>query len=49
MVKLETGEAIGKFIYEEILCCWGAVSEIITNNGTAFIVATEYLTKIYGI
>ena len=25
---------IRKFIHKEILCHWGAVSEIITNNGT---------------
>ena len=49
MVKSETGEAIGKFIHEEILCHWGAVSEIVTNNGTAFVAATEYLVKTYRI
>ena len=49
IVKSETGEAIGKFIYEEILCRWGAVLEIVTDNGTAFVAATEYLIKIYGI
>ena len=49
MVKSETEEAIGKFIHEEILCCWGAVSEIVTDNGTAFVAATEYLAKTYGI
>ena len=49
MVKSETGEAIGKFIHEEILCHWGAVLEIVTDNGTAFVMAMEYLVKIYGI
>ena len=49
MVKSETGEAIGKFIHEEILCHWGAISEIVTDNGTAFVAAMEYLTKTYGI
>ena len=49
MVKSETGEAIRKFIHEEILCRWGAVSEIVTDNGTAFVAATEYLAKTYGI
>ena len=48
-MKLETGEAIRKFIHKEILCRWGAVSEIITDNGTAFVVATEYLVKTYRI
>ena len=49
MVKSETGKVIGKFIYKEILYHWGAVSEIITDNGTAFVATTEYLVKIYRI
>ena len=49
IVKSETGKAIRKFIHKEILCHWGAVSEIITDNGTAFVVAMKYLTKIYRI
>ena len=40
---------IGKFIYEEILCHWGAVLEIVTDNGTAFVATMEYLMKTYGI
>ena len=49
MVKSETGKAIGKFIHEKILCCWGAVLEIVIDNSIAFIVAIKYLTKIYEI
>ena len=45
----ETGRTIGAFIFEEILCRWGAVEEIVTDNGTAYIVALDWLADRYGI
>ncbi|KZV84045.1 hypothetical protein EXIGLDRAFT_562985, partial [Exidia glandulosa HHB12029] len=30
----QTGETIGRFILEEILCRWGCLYEIVTDNGT---------------
>ncbi|KZV80954.1 hypothetical protein EXIGLDRAFT_562950, partial [Exidia glandulosa HHB12029] len=29
----ETGANIGKFIFEDILCRWGYLAEIVTDNG----------------
>ena len=49
MLRLENGRTIGAFIFEDILCRWGAVEEIISNNGPAFIQALDYLSKQYGI
>jgi len=40
---------VGKFIFEEILCCWGTVQEIVTDNGSAYIVALDWLASKYGI
>jgi len=45
----ETGVTLGNFIFEEILCRWGAVAEIITDNGVAFVSAAEHISSKYGI
>jgi hypothetical protein len=45
----ETGWTLVAFIFEDILCCWGAVEEIVTDNGTTFIAALDCLTDHYGI
>jgi hypothetical protein len=33
-LHLETDCMLGSFIFEEILCRWGAAEEIVTDNGT---------------
>ncbi|KAL4257831.1 Gypsy Retrotransposon Integrase-like protein [Pleurotus pulmonarius] len=48
-LRRETAEHIGMFIFQDILCRWGAVEEIITDNGTPFVKAVDYLAKTYGI
>jgi hypothetical protein len=45
----ETGVTLGNFLFEEILCRWGAVAEIVTDNGAAFVSAAEYISSKYGI
>jgi hypothetical protein len=40
---------LGAFIFKEILCHWGAVEEIITDNGTAYITTLDWLASRYGI
>lgn len=49
MLRRETGATIGAFIFQDILCRWGAVEIIQTDNGTPFIKALDYLAKTYGI
>jgi hypothetical protein len=49
MLRRETGSTIGSFIFEEILCRWGALEEIVTDNGKPFVEALEYLATRYGI
>jgi hypothetical protein len=46
---METGRTIGAFIFEEILCRWGAVEQIVTDNGTAYVAALDWLAERYGI
>jgi len=48
-LRVETGRTIGAFIFEEILCRWGAVEEIVTDNGTAYVAALDWLADRYGI
>ncbi|KZV91686.1 hypothetical protein EXIGLDRAFT_572574, partial [Exidia glandulosa HHB12029] len=33
-LKKETGRAIGMFIFEELLCRWGCIPEIVSDNGS---------------
>jgi hypothetical protein len=49
MLRNETAKAIGDWIYEDILCRWGALREIVSDNGPAFVKALEYLAKRYHI
>jgi hypothetical protein len=46
-LRKENGSTIGAFIFEEILCCWGALEEIVTDNGPAFIEALNWLVEQY--
>jgi hypothetical protein len=36
------------FIFEGILCRWGALEEIVTDNGLAFMEALNWLAEQYG-
>jgi transposase InsO family protein len=45
----ETGRTLAAFIFEDILCRWGAIEEIVTDNGTAFVAALDCLADHYGI
>jgi hypothetical protein len=38
-LRKENGSTIGTFIFKEILCCWGVLEEIVTDNGPAFVEA----------
>ena len=48
-LRTETGRTLGAFIFEEILCRWGAVEEIVTDNGTAYVAALDWLATKFGI
>ena len=40
---------LGAFIFEEILCRWGGLEEIVTDNGTPFVAALDWLAEKYHI
>jgi hypothetical protein len=47
MLRAETARMLGDWIYEDILCRWESLCEIVTDNGLAFLKAMEYLSKHY--
>src|SRR5882724_9650098 len=45
----ENEKTLSDFIFEDILCRWGGVAEVVIDNGPAFIAAVGYLSEKYGI
>jgi hypothetical protein len=48
-LQKETAKAIGEWIFEEIICRWGCLAVIYTDNGTPFLKAIKYIEERYGI
>jgi len=48
-LRKENGRTVGDWIFEDILCRWGYIIEIITDNGPPFIAALDYLASRYKI
>ena len=48
-LKQENGKTIGEFLFQEVLCRWGGLAEIVTDNGGPFVNALEYLSEKYHI
>lgn len=48
-LRRQTSQAVGDWIFEDLLCRWGALSEIVTDNGSSIVSACEYLSKTYKI
>jgi hypothetical protein len=48
-LRRETRRTLSAFIFEEIICRWGCLSEIVTDNGTAFVAACEELAAKFHI
>ena len=49
MLRSENASALASFIFEDILCHWGALAEIVTDNGPAFVQALNVLADRYNI
>ncbi|KIN93443.1 hypothetical protein M404DRAFT_38804, partial [Pisolithus tinctorius Marx 270] len=49
MLHAENSTALASFIFEDILCCWGLLTEIVTDNGPAFVQALDALAVQYHI
>ena len=49
MLRRETGITLMDFIFQDILCCYGAVAELVTDNGTPYIATLNELKTKYRI
>ena len=49
MLRHETSAALADWIFEDILCRWGTLVEIVSDNGPAFVKALTHLAKKYHI
>ena len=49
MLCKETAQSLGDWIFQDILCRWGTLVEIVSDNGKPFISALGYLEKKYHI
>lgn len=49
MLRRETEKTLADFIYQDLLCRWGSLVEIVTDNGAAFVKAMDRLAKQYGV
>ena len=48
-LKQATARTVSQFIFEELLCHYGAIAEIVTDNGPKVKGATEELLRRHGI
>lgn len=47
-LRSESAQSIADFIYEDILCRWGAIEDLVTDNGSAYVAAGNLLAEKYG-
>jgi hypothetical protein len=48
-LRRETAATLGEFLFQDILCRWGVIAEIVTDNGTPWVAALDYLGDKYHI
>jgi len=48
-LKEENARSIGQWIFEDIICRWGSLVKIVTDNGAPFKKAMKWLEEKYGI
>ena len=49
ILRRETSATVGEFLFRDIICRYGLLLEIVTDNGSAIVKAVEYLVKKYKI
>ena len=49
MLRAETGRTLMDFIYQDILCHYGAIADLVTDNGAPYIAALDELKRKYGV
>ena len=48
-IRDENGKAIANWLFEDIICRWGCITEIITDNAGPYRAAVKWLEQKYGI
>ena len=48
-LRQENARAIGQWLFEDIVCRWGSLVKIVTDNGAPFKKAVKWLEEKYGI
>ena len=48
-VRDENGKTIANWLFEDIICRWGCITEIVTDNGGPYRLAVSWLEQKYGI
>ena len=48
-LRKETGKTIADWLFEDVICRWGCIQDIVTNNGSVFKSAVAWLESKYGI
>ena len=48
-IRDEKARTIALWMYEDILCRWGSISTIVTDNGSSFKAAAQWIEKTWGI
>ena len=49
LLRKETAKSLGDWIFKDVLCRWGALTEIVSDNGAPYVKALDYLAKRYHI
>jgi hypothetical protein len=47
MLRAETAKPLGDWIYEDILCRWGSLRKIVTDNSPAFLKVMDDLKRYH--
>ena len=48
-LKSESARALGHWLFEDILCRWGCITEIVTDNASQYKAALAWIEQKYGI
>ena len=49
MLRKETAQALSDWIFQDILCRWGTLTEIVSDNGKPFVAALMHLERKYHV
>ena len=49
MLRKENTQALGEWIFQDVLCRWGTLVEIVSDNGKPFVAALGYLEQKYHV